>query len=115
MPCTGRHDPASTAVPPNFRITTLEPGVLRDLREAQVVARRVAERRVDAVRTLLGRIDELDAAALELLVGRPAVVGGEEDGAGRTLARELLDLLPGLRIEDRRPGDGHQRDRHVVL
>ena len=23
MPCTGRHDPASTAVPPNFRLTTL--------------------------------------------------------------------------------------------
>ena len=23
MPCTGRHDPASAAVPPNFRLTTL--------------------------------------------------------------------------------------------
>src|SRR4029079_19277530 len=72
--------PASRSRPELLRL--VEPGELLDLREPDVVARRVAEARVDAVRTVLGLVDELDAAALELLVGGAAVVRGEEE-AGR--------------------------------
>src|SRR4051795_13429321 len=44
------------------------PGFLPLLRHAEVVARRVAETGVDAVRLLRRLLRELDAAALELLV-----------------------------------------------
>ena len=49
--------------------------LLVDLRQAEGVAGRVAEAGVDAVRALLGRLGELDAAGRELLVGGLAVVG----------------------------------------
>ena len=80
-----------------------------------MVARRVAEPAVDAVRALLGRLGELHAAALELLVGGAAVVRGEEDRVRGALAHQRAHLLGGLVVEDGRARDGHQDDREVVL
>src|SRR4051794_37085085 len=67
------------------RPRTSEGGELADLREAQMVARGIAEGRVDAVGPLLGLVHELDAARLELLVGRVDVVRGQEDRPGAAL------------------------------
>jgi len=39
-----------------------------------------------SVGPLFGRLGELDSPSLEFLVGRLAVLGGEEDGAGEALA-----------------------------
>ena len=55
---------------------------LARLREPEVVAGRVAEAGVDAVRLLRRLLRELDAAALQLLVRPLAVVGREEEPAG---------------------------------
>src|SRR4051794_1579824 len=59
-----------------------------ELGQAEVVARRVAEGRVDSVGPLLGRVHELHPARLELLVGGPDVVSGEEDRAGKALRHQ---------------------------
>ena len=56
-----------------------------------LVSRRIAHPCVDAVRLLHRLLLELDAAALELLVRRPDVVGGEEEPACRALGHERLD------------------------
>src|SRR5258706_6251731 len=53
------------------------------LGQAERVARGVAETGVDPVGALFRRLGELDAAGPELLVGGPAVVGGEEDAAAK--------------------------------
>src|SRR5215207_7959003 len=106
--CWGRDPPSSARAPRSGRD-------LAPLREPDVVAGRVAERRVDPVRPLLGLLDELDAAALELLVGSAAVVGRQEDRPGGALRRQALDLLGGLRLEHRRARDRHQHDRDVRL
>jgi Protein of unknown function (DUF4242) len=60
-------------------------GQLPHLSEPDVVARGVAERRVDPVGPLLGLLDELDTAPFQLLVRRMHVVGGEEDCSGEAL------------------------------
>src|SRR4051794_18809938 len=67
-------------------------GELHHLGEPEAVAGRIAEAGIDAVGPLLGRLDELDAAALELLVAGLAVVGGEEHRAGEALGHEVADL-----------------------
>src|SRR6266550_8818954 len=63
------------------------------LGETEVVARRVAETRVDSVGPLFGLLDELDAASLQLLVGSLDIVGGEEDRAGKPFPHQGFDLL----------------------
>src|SRR5690349_4744634 len=90
------------------------PGWSLPLSHPEVVAGGIAEPRVDPVR-LLGRLlRELDAAALQLLVARPAVVGREEEPAGRALREQLVDRCARLLVEDRRAGDRHQCDRNVL-
>ena len=64
----------------------------RRLHQADGVARRVAEGGVDAVGALRGLLAELDAAALELLVAGPAVVGREEQAAGGALGHQSRSL-----------------------
>ena len=80
-----------------------------------MVARRVAEARVDPVRPLLGLLDELDAPSLQLLVGRPAVVGRQEDGSGEPLPHQLAHLIRRAVVHHRLPGDRHQDDSEVGL
>ena len=89
--------------------------LLVHLGEPERVARRVVEAGVDPVRALLGLLGELDAAGLELLVGRTAVLGGEEDGAGEPLGGEVEDLLAGAGLHHRLAGHGHQHDGEVLL
>jgi len=43
------------------------------------------------------------------------VVSGEEDSAGDALRHQVLDLLLGGLVHDRRARDRHQRQREVVL
>src|SRR3954463_9300261 len=81
---------------------------LPHLRQADVVAGRVAEGGVDAVGPLLGRVDELEAAGLELLVGGLAVVRGEEDRRRDALRDHAAKLLGGLLLEGGRPRDRHE-------
>ena len=69
------------------------------LGEPHLIAREVPESRVDAVRLLGGLLRELDAAGLELLVGRLDIVGGEEEPACGALRHERLELLGRLGIE----------------
>jgi hypothetical protein len=63
----------------------------------------------------VGRVDELQAAGLELLVGGLAVVGVEEDRSGGPLRHQGAHLIGGLVVEHGRARDGHQRDRDVGL
>jgi hypothetical protein len=74
-------------------------GQLPHFGEPNVVARGVAERRVDPVRPLLGLLDELEAAALQLLVRRMDVVGREETVPAKPFA--IRARTPG----GRRPGE----------
>src|SRR5436190_70349 len=85
------------------------------LRQPERVPGRVAKAGVDSVGTLLRVLGELDAPALELLVVRAHVVGGEEHRAREPLGHEPLDLLGRLGVHHRRPGDGHQHDRDIGL
>ena len=62
-----------------------------------------------------GSLGELDATGLELLVVAVDVVGREEHGAGEPLRHQGLDLLGGVGVHHRRPGDRHQHDRDVGL
>jgi hypothetical protein len=57
-----------------------------------VVAERVAEGAVDAVRLLHRLLGELDAEVLEPLVCTAAVVGGEDGRAERALGEQVADL-----------------------
>src|SRR5690242_914900 len=66
------------------------------LDEAHVVAGRVAEARVDAVRLLRGLLAELDAARGELLVRAAAVVRREEQPARDALRRQPQEQLARL-------------------
>src|SRR5881628_39739 len=52
---------------------------LPHLGQPEAVAGGIAKPCVDSVRPLLGLLGELDAASLELLVGGPAILCGEED------------------------------------
>src|SRR5690349_2613591 len=84
------------------------------LHHPELVAGRIAEARVDAVR-LLGRLlRELDAAPRELLEAGAAILGREEEPARGALGEQVENLLPRLVVEDRRAGDGHQHDRDVL-
>src|SRR4051794_12537262 len=67
------------------------------LGQSNVVPRRIAERRVDAVRSLLGRLAELDALVAQLLVRAVDVVRLQEERAREALGHELADLLSRLR------------------
>src|SRR4051794_22810886 len=75
------------------------------LHHPEVVAGRVAEAGVDAVRLLRRLLQELDAALLELVVALLDVVGGEEEAARRALGEQVVDLLPRVLVEDGRPGN----------
>src|SRR3989442_4321453 len=88
--------------------------LLERLHHPEVVPRRVADPGVDAVRLLRRLLRELDAALLELLVARPAVVGREEEAARSALREQRMDLVPGFLFEHRRAGDRHQGDRDVL-
>src|SRR5260370_792576 len=86
-------------------------GQLPNLGEPDVVAGGIAERRVDAVRTLLRLLDELHTAGAELLVGGAAVIGDEEDRPGETLAHQGAYLLGGVGVHHRPPGGRSVPDR----
>src|SRR5438105_241631 len=74
----------------------------RRLREADVVAERVAQPAIDPVRTLGRLFRELDAFGPQLAVGLAAVVGHEEEvPAGATLRDQVADLRGGLVVHDR--------------
>src|SRR5260370_19800843 len=104
--CAGTSTPA--AVLPAGRILVrnliaLRPGRLGlgpdrglpgELHDAQVVAERVAETEVDAIRVLGGLFGDFDPAGLQRLVGLLAVVRGKAD---REAARALADQLANLR------------------
>src|SRR6266545_3375623 len=79
----------------------------RRLDDAEVVARGIAERRVDAVRPPRRLLGELDPARLHLLVGGLAVVGRQEDPARGSLRGDLADLGRGVLVEHGRAGDQH--------
>ncbi len=68
-----------------------------------------------AVGALLGRLDELHASGLELLVGGAAVVGREEDRPREALGHHGSDLVGGVGVHHRRARDRHQHDRDVRL
>src|SRR5512133_2835740 len=85
------------------RVWQLAPESRGELREAEVVAGGIAERRGDAVRILARLLGELDAARLQFRDRSVDVVGREEDRTCRALGHQLPHLLRGLRVEDRRP------------
>jgi hypothetical protein len=93
----------------------LDAGELAYLRQPDVVARRIAESRIDPVGTVLRLLDELDSAALELLEVSMDVVGGQEDRSGESLRHQRPHLPGGLGVHDGRPRDRHQHDRDVGL
>ena len=66
---------------------------LAHLRQPELVAGRIAERGVDAVRALLGRLGELEPARGELLVGGLRIVGREQDVPGPPLRHHAPDLV----------------------
>src|SRR5207302_8603843 len=78
-------------------------GHVQWLREADVVAKWVAETAVDAIGSFGRLLGELDALRPKFVVGLPAVRRGEEQVAtGRALGHQLAGLLGRLRIEPRR-------------
>src|SRR4051794_35339828 len=86
------HDPSEERrPPPRYRLSNR--CRLPDLGETEAVARRITESRVDAVGAFLGLLGELDAAALELLIGGVDVVGREEDRPREALRHEAPHLL----------------------
>src|SRR5829696_1446054 len=68
------------------------PGRRSGLHHPDLVAGRVPKPGVDPVRLLRRLLGELDAAALELLVARLAILRREEEAAGRALGDDVLDL-----------------------
>jgi hypothetical protein len=102
------------------RAAALAPGLpgggghFHALREAEPVARVVAEGRLDAVEALRRLLDERHALLLELAVRGPAVAGLEHPGAERALGDELLHHLGRLGVEHRRAGI-REDDLHVGL
>src|SRR5207253_3240562 len=80
----------------------------------EVVAGRIAEAGVDAVRLLRRLLCELHSALLELLIRGAAVVRREEQAAGGALRHQRLDLVARLLVEHGRAGNRHQRDRDVL-
>src|SRR3954452_6556426 len=79
------------------------------LRDAEVVAERVAQAEVDAVGLVDRLLADLHTLLLELGVGLVRVVAAEEEvAAGRALAEQLADLRRGLLAHRRRPGDLEQ-------
>jgi hypothetical protein len=78
---------SSPAVP--IQVRGLRPGHPH-LGEADAVSGGIAEAGVDAVGALLRGFGEFDAAPLQLLVGRLAIVCGEEDRAGQSRLAGLV-------------------------
>jgi hypothetical protein len=84
------------------------------LRHAEPVAGIVFEQRFDAVEALDGRLRELDAFGLQLLVGLLAVGGFEYTAAQHAFADQRAQHLGGFYI-DFGIGGGHQDDFQVRL
>src|SRR5437879_7262026 len=85
------------------------------LREPDVVAERIAQRAVDAVRTLRRLLAELDTLRTELVVRLAAVVRREEQVSARAALRdEIADLRRGLVVHDRLAGPLDQDGVAVV-
>src|SRR5712692_2208267 len=75
------------------------------LREADVVAERVAQPAVDPVRALRRLLRKLDPATVELFVGLAAIVVAEEQvTTGDTLGDVVADLSRGLVVHRRLAG-----------
>src|SRR5438270_11124969 len=80
-----------------------------------MVAERIAQPAVDAVRSLGRLLGELDALRAKFGVGLAAVVGGEEQvSAGGPLRQQFADLGGGCLVERRRSG-GLQQDLAVAV
>src|SRR4051794_16426866 len=111
LPRTGRHDPASTPVPPNFR--------LRTLAAAQRVARRAAALAAGQHAALRRALRAVGDPAAHAERRQP---GGDQARAGAQAAELALDLRPDLLVDElrRRLGRGLEllgrdgrRERHL--
>src|SRR6266511_175138 len=96
-----RTDRGSARPPAEQPAGQRECNYLPQLHHSGLVARGVAEPRVDPVGLLVRLLLELDTTALELLVGGLDVVGGEEEAAGGTLRNERLELLTRFFVKHR--------------